>query len=246
LVAAQYYASAGELCAGWALVVLGCIGAVCAAVKKVLAPLIFLLLIPVFYVWSIHSSGLPIHVPGLWPFSYYNTRYGIATVFLAAFAAGAIPLVLPRRAKSYAWLLPFFALLPWLAHPSRENWICWKESQVNSDSRRVWTNQAASFVVSRYIRGQGILMLSASGDVAGIFCRTRVPLSEALDEGNGPAWLAAVSRPDLFHPASWAIVQKGDLLSRTLKKYPAVYQPVMQIDTKDDPALQIFRRGTPK
>lgn len=247
LVAVQYYVKAGELCAGWGLVILGSIGAVCAAVKKVLAPASFLLLIPVFYVWSIHSSGLPIHVPRLSPFSYYNTRYGIAVVFLAAVAAGAIPLVLPQRAKPYAWLLLFIAVIPWLAHPSRENWICWKESQVNSNSRRAWTAEAARYLSAHYERGQGILTVSASGDITGIFCRARIPLSEVLDEGNGPAWLAATSRPDLFHPAFWAIAQKGDLIAKVMgKNSRPIYLLYSQILTKDDPLLQIFYRNTPK
>ena len=246
LIAAHYYSKAGELCAGWGLVVLGGFGAICAALKKVLAPLLFLFLIPTFYVLSVHSSGLPIHVPGLWPHSYYNTRYGIAVVFLAAFAAGAIPLLLPPRARRYAWALPIVAVIPWLVHPSPEHWICWKESQVNSDSRRVWTSAAASFFNARYTRGQGILTMSGSGDMAGILCRARIPLAQALHEGNGPAWLAATSRPDLFHPAAWALAQNGDKLSRAMQKYPSVYQPAMQVKTKDDPVLQIFRRGLPE
>ncbi len=247
LVAAQYYSNAGELCAGWGLIVLGCIGAVCAAAKRVFAPLLFLLLIPIFYIWSIHSSGLPIHVPGLWPFSYYNTRYGIAVVYLAAFAAGAIPFILRKRVKAYACLLPLIALLPWLIHSSPQNWICWKESQVNSDSRRVWTNEAAGLLSARYSKGQGILTTSASGDVAGIFCRARIPLSEVLDEGNGPAWLAAVSRPDLYHPAYWAIAQKGDPVGKAAERSdPPIYLLDKQIRTKYDPLLSIYQRDTSK
>lgn len=245
LVAAQYYAKAGQLCAGWGLMVLGCAGVASAAVKKAFAPAGFLLLIPAFYVWSIHSSGLPIHVPQLWPHSYYNTRYGIAVVFAAAFAAGAIPLLLPRRVKSYAWLLPLLALAPWVAHPSRENWICWKESQVNSDSRRVWTQKAAMFLRARYIRDEGILTTSGSGDMAGIFCRARIPLAQALHEGNGPEWLAATRRPDLFHPAAWGIAQQGDLLAKALERSPG-FTLVKEIQTKDDPALEIFRRNALK
>ncbi len=244
-VAAQYYSKAGELCAGWGLVVLGCLGVVCAARKKVFGPVLFLLLVPVFYIWSIHSSGLPIHLPQLWPHSYYNTRYGIAVVFLAAFSTGAIPLLMPVRIRRYAWALPAIAIAPWLIHPSPEHWICWKESQVNSDSRRIWTKAAADFFSAHYMRGQGILTMSGSGDMAGILCRARIPLAEALHEGNGPAWLAATSRPDLFHPASWAVAQKGDKLSKALQKYQAVYRPMMQMDTKDDPPLQIFRREIP-
>jgi hypothetical protein len=247
LVAAQYYAKAGELCAGWGLVILGCAGFVCAALKKTLAPVGFLLLIPAFYIWSIHSSGLPIHVPQLWPHSYYNTRYGIAMVFVAAFAMGAIPSLLPQRAKRYAWLLPVLAIAPWLAHSSHENWICWKESQVNSDSRREWTRDAAHFLAAQYARRSGILTMSGSGDMAGIFCRAGIPLSEVLHEGNGPEWLAATSRPDLYRPTLWALAQRGDLVAKALHRPgPPAYALTGEIQTKDDPVLEIFRRDTPK
>jgi hypothetical protein len=132
-------------------------------------------------------------------------------------------------------------------HPSRENWICWKESQVNSDSRRLWTQEAAGFFRAHYLQGEGILTMSGSGDMAGIFCGGRIPLAQALHEGNGPEWLAAASRPDLFHPARWAIAQQGDLLSKELgrSRSPA-YTLVNEIRTKDDPALEIFRRNAPK
>jgi hypothetical protein len=245
IAAAHYYWTAGELCAGWPLVVLGAAGAICAVLKRVFLPLLFLLLIPVFYIWSIHSSGLPIHVPGLWPHSYYNTRYGIAVVFLAAFAAGAVVLLFRQRLRACAWLLPVIAIFPWLAHPSAENVICWKESQVNSDSRRAWTAAAANYFRQHYVPGEGIFTTSGTGDIAGIFCRARIPLSEVLHEGNGPAWLAAKTRPDLLHRQLWAVTQRGDLLSRALQRFPEVYASVLTIDTKDDPELRIARRAAP-
>src|SRR5205807_1332984 len=112
--------------------ILGGIGIGCAIRKRIFFPIAFLSLTPVFYVWSVHSSKLPIHVPGLWPFSYYNNRYGIAVLVLAVFACGAIPLVLPARAKLLGLAAPALCALTWVWQASPENWICWKESQVNS------------------------------------------------------------------------------------------------------------------
>ena len=86
--AIRYYFEASRLCSGWWLIVLGCAGIGCAIVKRIIFPIAFLSLTPVFYVWSVHSSKLPIHVPTLWPFSYYNNRYGVAVLALAAFAWG--------------------------------------------------------------------------------------------------------------------------------------------------------------
>jgi hypothetical protein len=242
-VAAQYYSKAGQLCAGWCLLLLGAAGIFCAAKKRVLTPIFFLALTPLFYIWSIHSSKTPIHVPQLWPHGYYNTRYGIAVVPFAAFAAGAIVLVLPAQWKKLAWVLPLISVAPWLLRPSAENWICWKESQYNSVSRRAWTAAAVEFLTANYHAGQGILTFSGTGDVAGIFCRARIPLSETLHIGNGPAWLANVSRPDLLHQELWVVAQAGDLVSAAMSRTQSPgYQMMEEIQIKDAPVLQILRR----
>lgn len=243
-LAVLYYSAAAELCAGWPLLLLGCAGLACAVAKKLFTPLFFLLLTPVFYIWSIHSSGAtPIHVPQLWPFTYYNTRYGIAVVPLAAFAAGAIVLALPAAFRRFAFFLPLLSLAVWSARPSPENWICWKESQVNSVARRAWTTASSDFLRAKYRPGDGVL--ARFSDVTGIFCRARIPLAETLHEGNGPAWFAATSRPDLFHPEYWAIAQQGDPLSAALNRAEAApYRVNHQIRVNDAPAIEIYKRAT--
>jgi Dolichyl-phosphate-mannose-protein mannosyltransferase len=241
--AIEYYAAAGRLCTGVPLLWLGFFGLLCALVKRRILPILFLSLTPLFYIWSIYSSGTPIFVPNLWPFSYYNTRYGIAVLPLAAFAAGALVLVIPARWRTWALLIPLIACSVWIVSPSREKWINWKESQVNSVSRRAWTNAAASFLRKNYEPGQGIL--ASSGDVTGILCAASIPLKQSLNIGNGDEWLVTVTRPDLYHRPMWAVAQAGDSLSKALDtanwKLP-VYRVVEEIQVKDAPVLLIYRR----
>ncbi len=241
--AIEYYAAAGRLCTGTPLIWLGGLGALCALLKRRFAPLLFLLLTPLFYTWSVYSSSAPIFMPHLWPFSYYNTRYGIAVLPLAAFAAGALVLVIPARWRTWGLLIPLVACSAWLVSPSREKWICWKESQVNSVSRRAWTNAGAAFLRKNYQPGQGIL--ASSGDVPGILCAASIPLAQSLNIYNGAEWLATVTRPDLFHRPMWAIAQAGDSLSKAIDtanwKLP-VYRVVEEIQVKDAPVLLIYRR----
>lgn len=241
--ALQYYSIACRLVAGPVLIGLGAVGVVCAATKRALAPVLFLLLVPVFYVWSIHSSKLPVEVPQFWG-SYYNTRYGLAAVPPAAFAAGAILLILPRQVRSYWFAIPLLAIIPWLIHPSQESWICWKESQVNSISRRSWTNAAARYFAANYQKGQGVL--ASTGDVMGIFCRTRIHLAQTVNIGNGPWWFAATLRPDLFHPNIWAVVQQGDGLDKALNRAATpIYAPAYEVASKSAPVLKIETRTIP-
>jgi len=230
--AVLYYATAGQLCAGWGLVLLGIAGLVCALHARRAEPVIFLLLTPAFYVLSIQSSGLPVRVPQLPPHDYYNSRYGIAVVVFCAFAVGAIVRVIPRQVKRTAYLLPLLAVTPWIASPARESWICWKESEVNSLSRRIWTESAAGFFRAHYGEGQGVI--APFGDLTGIFCRAGIHIREVLHEGNGPLWFATTTRPDLIHNQAWAVSQGRD--------YGPEYRTVQEIEVKAEPALRILKR----
>ncbi len=241
--AIEYYAAAGRLVTGTPLIWLGCFGVLCAVLKRRAVPVLFLLLTPLFYTWSVYSSSAPIFMPNRFPFSYYNTRYGIAVLPLAAFGAGAIVLLVPERFRKWALLIPLIACSAWFLPPSRENWICWKESQVNSVSRRAWTGAAAQFFQKNYRPGEGIL--ASSGDVTGIFGAASIPLAETVNIGNGAQWAVAVTRPDLYHRSMWAIAQAGDSLSQALDKAnwrQPIYRVVEEIHVKDAPVVLIYRR----
>jgi hypothetical protein len=242
LVAAQYYARAGQLCAGWTLLLLGIVGAVFALRCGMGRPVLFLLLTPAFYVWSIHSSKNPIFVPQLLPHGYYNTRYGIAVVVFAAFGCGGLISSMPIPWKKFSPLIPAIAVLPWIVQPSRAHWICWKESQVNSEARRSWTKLGAQFLRAHYEPGQDILTPSASGDLAGIFCRARIPLKETLNVGNGAAWLINSTRPDLMHQTAWAVDQQNDALAHALSLPHSPYPPMAEITDSGAPTLEIRHR----
>ena len=238
-----YFRTAVQLCAGWPLVWLGVAGAVAALLKKVFWPLALLALPPVFYICSMYSSGTPIFVPQLWPFSYYNTRYGLAALPLLALAAGALVAVAPVRFRRLAALLVVLAgISGWIAFPRQEGWICWKESQVNSVARRAWTGQTADFLRAEYRTGDGALFFF--GDLAGVFQQAGIPLRETLHQGNEPLWWAAVARPDLFMWEKWAVAVAGDPVSvamgRARKSGPR-YDCVKTITVQGAPAIEIYR-----
>jgi hypothetical protein len=239
-----YFRSAAQLCAGWPLIWMGVAGAVAALFKRVLWPLALLALPPIFYVCSMYSSSTPIYVPHLWPFSYYNTRYGLAALPLLAFAAGALVAWVPARFQRLAATVVVLAgISGWLAYPRMENWICWKESQVNSEARRAWTRQTADFLRTEYRTGDGALIYF--GDVAGIFQQASIPLRQTLHQDNEPLWWAAVARPDLFLWEKWAVAISGDPVSAALaraRKSGARYDCVKTIAVKGAPVIEVYRR----
>ena len=245
--AVRQYRAAAELCAGLPLLVMALPGAVAALFRRAWWPLVLLLLPSIFYVASIYSSGTPIFVPNLWPNSYYNTRYALAVIPFAALAAAMLVTLAPqswRRAAAVVVVLA--AVAPWLLYPRMEGWVCWKESQVNSQARRAWTSEAAQYLKQNYRTGEGVL--ASFGDLTGIFREAGIPLRQTLHEGNNPLWQASLNRPDLFLWQKWAVAMGGDAVANVLAKTglrgPS-YRCVKVVEVKGAPLIQIFERELP-
>ena len=240
-----FFRTAARMCAGWGAVVAGAAGAIVAMWKRVLWPVLFAALLPIFYLWSMHSGGTPIHIPELWFGSYYNTRYGLAALPLVAIAGGCLALAASRRLRPYfASAIVAVALLPWLIQPRPDAWVCWKESQVNSEARRAWTKDAAGFLAAHYERGQGIF--TSFGDLTGIFREADIPLRDTLHQGNVLEWMSAQQRPDLFLRQRWAVAIAGDEVATavqqaTLKSGPR-YHLVRTITVPRAPVIEIYKR----
>jgi hypothetical protein len=233
-----YLRSAAWLCAGWGAVLAGMAGTVVALWRRAWWPLAFLLLPVVFYVASMYSSGTPIFVPHLWPQSYYNTRYGLAALpFLAFGAAALVTLVQGRKRALIAAGVIAIAALPWLTAPSGDRIVTWKESQINSETRRTWTREAADFFRRNYRPGDGVL--AGFGDLTGIFREAGIPLRNVLHEGNGPPWYASIKRPDLFMHERWAVAFAGDDVATAMQKIRAER---VKIWTFKDAVVEIYRR----
>lgn len=243
--AARYFFEAARLSAGWPLIVVGAAGTVACLVKRAFWPLIALALTPLFYVWSMESAGTPIFVPHLWPNSYYNTRYGLALLPLLALGGAGLAALLTRRRTWPALVLIAVCLSVWVLRPAPENWICWKEAQVNSEIRRRWTEEAASYLREHY-RGGGII--SSFGDLTGIYRAAGIPLRETLHEGNGPAWLGAMQRPELFLHEEWAVTMSGDVVAtallRSRHRGGPRYRCVKMLTIRGGPVIEIYRRDS--
>ena len=237
-----YYRQAIELTLGRPLLWIGAAGVAAAMTRRATRPLVLLALPVPFYILSIHSGGAPIHVPSLFPFTYYNTRYGLAALPACAAAAGVV-VALARsswlRGPAAAMVLAV-SLGGWFLRPSVQSWICWKESEVNSRGRRAWTDQAAGFFARAYRPGDGIL--TAGGDVLAVYQAAGIPLRETLNDASGPAFLPAVLRPDLFLREQWVVAIAGDAVSSRLKTAPALFERVAQFTAHREPVIEIYRK----
>jgi hypothetical protein len=239
--AARYYFAASRWIAGWPLLVMGIAGALAALARRVWWALFLLALPPLFYVWSMHSSGTPIFVPDLLPYSWYNTRYAIAVVLFAAFAAGALVTLVPARFQARSSIVLAAAIIVvWGFRGSSS--ISWKESEVNSEVRRAWTAQAANFLAREYRPGSGIIF--PFGDLTGVLRKAGIPLREGLHEGNGVVFDAAMARPDLLLAkmgwAEWGLAFSGDPVDIAVQK--AGYTLRREIVVKGAPMVKLYHR----
>jgi Dolichyl-phosphate-mannose-protein mannosyltransferase len=241
------FRTAGALCVGPALLCMGLLGALSAMIRRQIWPLALLALPPVFYLLSVrYSGGTPIFVPSLYPFTYYNTRYGLALLPLAAFASAALVAWAPLRLRAIAAVAVIgIGIAPWLMDPHLESCVTWKESELNSHARRSWTSEAAEFMHANYRPGSGIF--TTFGDVTGIFQRSGIPLHDTLTWDNWPHWPATVARPDLFLREEWAVAFGGDpvqsAINRAFLRGPR-YTLQKTIMVKGSPVMEIYRRDS--
>ncbi len=243
-LAGLYYGVALRLCVGLGLACVAIAGAVAALARRVFWPLALLALPCIFYVWSVHGSDTPIYVPELWPYTFYNSRYGLAALPFCAFAAAALAPAAPKRAR----LMVAAALIAagsgwWALHPGPDHWITWTESRVNSEARRAWIDGAAAYLGPRYVRGSGIV--SSFGDLTGIYRKMGIPLREVTTGEDGPIWLSQLSRPDLFLWEEWAVAAEGDPVDRAVQRassYGVRYRLEMSIAIDRERPIRIYRR----
>ena len=242
-LALLYYRTAAQLCAGPCLPLMAAAGALAALYRRAFWPL-FLLLVPgALYVWSMHDGTVPIFMPVLKPFTYYNTRYGMAVLPLLALAAAALVTVGPRMVRPpLAVLLAVAAAIPWVAHPSPARWVTWEESRVNSESRRAWTREAADFLRPLYKPGAGIF---SSYGMQGIYREMGIHLSETFTGDNRLSFEAAVLRPELFLHEEWVVTTGGgdpQTAVNRAARFGIHYSLEKSIVVKDGPVIEIYRR----
>ena len=240
-----YYRTAVWMCAGGVALAIATAGLAGVALKRVFWPVLLTALPPLFYIWSMHSGGTPIYVPTLWPFSYYNTRYAVAALPLIAIAGACLVLVATERWRPWlALVILIAAATPWLLRARPSDWICWKESQVNSLTRRAWAQAAAQALQPEYRSGTGIL--TSFGDLIAILRAAGIPIHEALFDAGGPEWTAATLRPDLFLHEEWAVAMSGDPVATAVQKstfqHGPRYRLVQAIKVKGAPVIEIYKR----
>jgi hypothetical protein len=236
-VAAQYFLAGGREVAGWPALAIGGIGVLIALARRVIWPFVFLALPAVFYVWAIHSSGVPIYVPSLWPHTLYNTRYGMVFLPLIAIGAATIARQFPHRLLALALVLATITI-----HP-----ITWQESDVNSRARRQWIAGTAAYLAdtAHSDKHHHESYLTTFGELSAIYRTLGIPLRDTLTGDNDLEFNAAMARPDLFLHTDWAVVESGDPIQTVLDKarlHGPRYELQQRVTVRNSPVIEIYKR----
>lgn len=237
-----YFRTAVELVVGKWLLWMGGFGILAAVLRRWWWAAGFVALPPLFYLWSLYSSGTPIFVPVLWPHSYYNTRYALAALPLLALGVAGVMAWLGGRAWPVR-LIGTLVLSGAVIATWRADWTVRREGLVNSKARREWTNQAARVLASVYQAGDGIIY--SFGDQTGILRAARIPLRETLHDGNEQEWVATLARPELLLRERWAIVFPGDPVAQALARavrHGIQYTLIQRVIVNGAQPVEIYRR----
>lgn len=214
--------------------------------------LLFLWLPLPFYMLSIAYGGVPIFLPGNWPFSYYNVRYGLEmlpafAVFIALTAYFVVGLA-RNRAGQAAIAACFLALVAggyatvWREHP-----ICFREAWVNSRSRLDLERELASTLKTLPPDSTFLMYL---GDHVGALQDGGIPLRRTINEGNHRTWKQPSDPEGLWEraladPAQYAdfvIAIDRDPVAEAIKRtHLDPLQVISEIHVNGQPAATIYR-----
>lgn len=156
-----------------------------------LITLLFLLLPIPFYALSIAYGGVPIFVPQWWPFTHYNTRYGLQLVPAFSLALAIVVCFVLRSEwfKGRLRLISVLTLFAFAAAGYASIWhsgpVCLVEAEVNTGTRTQLQTQLALWLEKL---PSDATLLMYLGDHVGAVQRAGIPLEHTINEGNHRVW----------------------------------------------------------
>jgi hypothetical protein len=195
---------------GWFFVMLA--GTVVMFMLRVRRLLLLWIPLP-FYALSIAYGGVPIFIPSWWPYSYYNVRYGLQLLPLAAVCA-AMLVVGARWWKTITVILLAFIAVTY-SGTWRTDPICLREAMVNSQSREELESNLMSALLQ--IPPDATIFMSL-GDHVGALQRAGIPLKQTINENNYYAWREAQRAPEAV--ADYALAFDDDAVAKAVRDNP--------------------------
>ena len=226
LLSASYYVEDLKLVFGMWPLELAVLGLVAWTVNRPVwgkGAVAFLFLVPLpFYIHALAYAALPLYVPTLFPFTYYNLRYGVEMApALALFPTFLLPRGLPRLRR--CGLLAFFvAMLAWQSYSlmggGAAGLVVVEEGILNTPcrSRR---QQAIIRILREHYDGQRVLV--AAGKWPCVMPEVGIHYRNTISETNRRYWRRL--RPDAGKWVEWIIRGDGDAVDELMRGYPQAF-----------------------
>ena len=246
-VAALYFLKAAEMGAvpvryGNALFWLSVSGTLAALVRfrRKAIWLVMLLWLPLpFYAYAVAYGSVPIFIPLWWPFSWYNTRYGMellpAFAFFGACFVGALLGLAPKlerwTAAAFCLLIAFNSVVLLRAKP-----LVFQEAVVNSRARIAFEGTLARALVA--LPKAGVILMYTSQD-AGAVEQSGIPLRHFLNEDDYREWHQALEDP--ARAASEVIALDHDPVAQAVQRHPQGLRLMQVICSSGQPCARIYR-----
>jgi len=248
LLSARYYLADLTLIIGvWplALALLGLLAWALDTRERSHRAAALLFLVPfVFYVQSMAHAAIPIYVPSLYPFTYYNLRYGIEMLpAVAIFPSFLLSSRLAPQARKILLGLLLATLTGQgiaLLVNGASNLAVVQEGIRNNPCRSMRQQAIISFFRSHY-DGQTILV--AAGKWPCVNPELGIPYCKTLSEANLPIWKQVPHGPPSW--VGWIIRGNDDVVDELMRAYPQAFSDFDLVERGQFPgegSLEIYRR----
>ena len=206
--------------------------------KNSFAPLMLLMLPLPFYAYSIAYGSVPLFVPVWWPFSWYNTRYGMELLpALALFPVFLLALIPPRLTSwRNATAVVALALIAFNSYClARATPLVLQEARRNS-ATRIPFERALSQTLT-YLPPHATLLMYTSHFV-GALQRAGIPLKQTLNEGDFREWQAALRDP--AGNADYVLAIDGDAVANAVAAHPQGLEETSVICSTGQPCARLY------
>lgn len=205
--------------------------------------LLLIVLLP-FYVNAMAYAAIPLYVPTLFPYTYYNLRYGLemlpATALLGSF------IVSPSLSRGARWALTgvLLSMLSWqcitTALPGASELVVAKEGELNTPCKTASQQGVINFLRGRY-DGQRVLI--AVGKWPCVNPGIGIPYRKTVTDANREYWQDMKVAPQKW--VGWIIRRTGDPVDDLMKGYPSAFGDFEVVWEKNFPhegTVTIYRR----
>ena len=265
-VALIFFMKAAELDAGaaaWgniplALAALGTVYAWLTSRRRAFTWALLLWLPVPFYAYSIAYGSVPIFLPVWWPYSWYNSRYGME--LLPAFALGIgfaaqlfratlhefkpRHLYGERESLLMSCVMAFlFGLINMnLLQMIRERPLVYVESTKNIQSRRSYENQIPPALRELLSKQASTVILMDTSTDPELVALTGIPLRQTINESDREIYQAALAAPAAH--AGLVLAFAGDEIDRAVKAHPAGLIALRHFAAPGQPSATIYMSDT--